>query len=369
MAKLADFTEKDFIRSVLARYASTAKNEQFEDCVVIDPRVAGSGFADPVFVYSIDHPSKIKRPLPPELNEWRFYGRWIAACTAGDVLAMGAQPAGFALDLAVPLDCDVDHVEQVYAGLVDVLREYGATLEGGNLDVNERLETVGFCWGVVERSRIIRRSGARPGDIVAVTTELGLGWASYLLSKSRLFPELSKQSRDFLLGYNLMPIAPHRAMLAAASIPGAITSGMDLTDGVTEFFHTIAERNGVGVRIREDQIPRHSVLNEAALLLAVSPLHLALDPGYDTPRVHGYTVDPSFWDDAAGAFTQHGATLFPIGEVTRDPEILIEGDGRLQEIPKFVDDQFEKGSVVERWREEICCLLFEPSPSYVSPQP
>jgi thiamine-monophosphate kinase len=355
MAKLAEFREKDFIRSILARYASTAQSEQFEDCVVIDPLSAGLGFSDALFVYSIDHPSKIKRPLPPEL-EWRFYGRWIAACTAGDVLAMGAKPTGFALDLAVPLSCEVAHIEQIYAGLLDVLQEYGATLEGGNLDVNEKLETVGMCWGVVERSRIIRRSGARPGDIVAVTTELGLGWASYLLLKAGLFEELSQASREFLLTYNLMPIAPHRAMLAAAAIPGAITSGMDLTDGVAEFLHTIAERNDVGVRLKEEQIPGHHILSEAASLLEVSPLHLALDPGYDTPRVHGYTVQPSLWDDAATAFARNGATLFPIGEVTRDAKVLIEGRGGFQEVPKFVDDQFEKGSVTERWRERVCCL-------------
>lgn len=354
MSLLKDTTEKVFIKQVLARYATTAKTELFDDCIVIDPADIFQIPGLPYIVYSLDHPSKIKRPLP-EGMEWRFYGRWIAGCTCGDVLAMGAQPQGFSLDLAVPLDTNASIIEEIYTGIQDVVLHYGAKIEGGNLDINNKLEIVGFCWGTVKRNAIIRRSGARAGDIVAVTTELGVGWASYLLGQFGYFSSLDNDLRMQFETYNVLPVAPHQAILEVVNyLPGAITSGMDLTDGPIEFFYTIGERTGYGVRIYEQLIPIPEILQQAANALNVPPQLLALDPGYDTPRSHGYTISADCWEAVYDIFAKHGTPIYKLGEVTASAGVVwVPENGNPKIIPEFLDDQFDKEKVIPRWQETV----------------
>lgn len=351
MLKLNQTDEKTFLKQVLSKYASTAAVENFDDCIVIDVSSLFDIPDLPYIVYSMDHPSRIRRPLPPGM-EWRFYGRWIAGCTCGDVLAMGAQPKGFSVDLATPLDMGVDIIKQIYEGMHDVLEYYGTRMEGGNLDINDNLEIVGMCWGTVNQNALIRRSGAQIGDYIAITTELGVGWASYLLNHYDYFTDLSQPLQELLFNYNLLPVTYSQAILEAANIPYAITSGMDLTDGPIEFFYNIRERNRLGVKIFEDLIPIPDVLHQSAILLNVSPVMLAFDPGYDTPRIHGYTISPDKWTDVEKVFAKHGANIYRIGEVTKDPDISwVTASNQIRPIPKFWDDQFDKVNLIDRWLE------------------
>src|SRR5262249_40047740 len=128
---VGDIGEKGLIQEVLADYAMTAGPDTTEDSIVIDPAIA-LGTADaPLIVYSMDHAALIDRPMPEGFG-WRYHGRWLAACTCNDVLAMGAAPRGMSVDLALPPSVPVSAVRDLYAGIHDVLDVYGAVLEGGN---------------------------------------------------------------------------------------------------------------------------------------------------------------------------------------------------------------------------------------------
>ncbi|MEV0135510.1 AIR synthase-related protein [Dactylosporangium sp. NPDC050688] len=350
METIRDLGEKGFIRKLLSRYALTARIEALDDCVILDPARLFGNAALPYVVYSMDHPSPIDRPLP-EGMWWRYWGRWIAACTANDVLAMGGKPEGFSLDLAMPADTATQHIGELYQGLGDVLHEYGAALEGGNIDINAQRGVVGMCWGTVPRAGAIRRQGARCGDHIAVTTALGVGWASYVLRKRDLFDSLDPATRTELEQYNLMPLAPHRAIVEASHRrPGAITSGMDMSDGLVEFLYTINESSGLGARVDEERLPVTSALAESAKLLDVPPSLLAFEFGFDMPRSHGYTVAPGEWDAVAAIFESHGTPLYRIGEVTADPAVVFNRvSGPPQALPPFWDDKCNRDDVIERW--------------------
>lgn len=359
--KLADFEEKTFIRSVLGKFAHTATDQGFDDCIVVDLAELTGLATAPYLVYSMDHPSRIKRPLPSGLD-WRFYGRWVAACTCGDVIAMGATPRGFSLDLAVTLQTPVDVVEEFYLGLEDVLDAYGVPMEGGNLDIGTGMETVGFCWGTVGRDRIVRRRGAEPGDVVVVTTQPGIGWASYLLNRMGIWQSVRPDLRTTLTQYNSMPLGPLRPLSRLQDeAPGAVTSGMDLTDGLIEFLYTVANNNDVCVHLRQADLPVSEMVRELADAIGIPPHALLFEPGYDTPRIHGYTVKADKLVRAQEIFAAEGFQLLPIGEVTRGRGVTIElSSGYVREIPWFCDDQFRKDDLVERW-EQVVGELFPAS--------
>lgn len=350
MPTVGDLGEKEFIRSVLAKYSSTADAEHLEDCMVIDCSALFDVPGLPAIVYSMDHPSRIDRPLPEDMS-WRFWGRWIAACTCNDVIAMGAIPRGLAVDLAVPTETDLTVVTELYEGLHDVLSVYGATLEGGNTDINSKMGTVAVSWGTLPPPSLIRRRGAQPGDVIATTTELGVGWATYVLRKRGLFDKLQGASQDQLREYNLLPIAWHfRAVNEAVTkYPGGITSGMDLSDGLAEFLHLIAE-SGSGAVVDAGLLPTSDLLRECCEILQVPREALAIELGYDMPRAHGYTIAAERWNEISDIFTAAGHPLIRIGEVTTGggPH-LRRPDGRLWPVPKLWDDKCYRESEIERW--------------------
>lgn len=351
----ADMGEKGFIKRVLSKYAMTANKTLFDDCIVIDLNNIINGaknLNDTVLVYSIDHPSQISRPLPKGF-ESRFYGRWIAGCTCSDVIAMGAKPIGFSLDLAMSLDYDEKQIMQIYDGIEDIVSYYGARIEGGNLDINTTLEIVGYSWGVIKKNGVIRRSGAKAGDIIAVSTELGIGWASYILNQANHFSGLTAIQKEAFTQYNLFPISPCSAVTECVQkMPGAITSGMDLTDGLIEFLYNIREKNCLGSVIYEEFLPKHELIDIAAKFLNIEPYLFAFDPGYDTPKSHCYTISPEQWNDISQIFIKNGWHLYQIGEVLSTNEILFQkSNGTIRKVPYFYDDQFNKSRVLNSWYE------------------
>lgn len=346
--KVSDFDEKQFINEVIGRYARTAIENEKDDCVVIDLNSLTNSIVSPRYlVYSIDHPGIIDRPLNSQISRFCFYGRWIAACTLGDVVAMGGQPKGFALDLSMPNDQDVKEIDSMLSGITDVLNAYGAIFEGGNID-NGPLETVGFAWGVVSE-RLVKRSGAIIGDKIIVTAPMGTGWASWISRKFDNWEKLSLNTRDYFLNYNSFPVAPIDPILTCAK-KGYFTSGMDLTDGIIEFAYTISVRNGCSVIIDEKLLSPSKYIREVAKLLGINANFFCLEPGYDTPLIHGYTAKSENVDHIKNEFLRKGYKAFVVGEV-------MEGEGvwykdkrnKLIALPMFWDNQFSKEKVIERW--------------------
>lgn len=355
--RLKDWDEKGFIKHVLSAFALTARTDNFNDAVVIDLAPI-TGQADASYlVYSVDQPSFVHHP-DPAIDPFRFYGRWVAGVTCNDVIAMGARCRGFSLALAAPPDLETDRVESLVRGISDVLAHCGASYEGGNIDSGD-LGTVGMAWGVVPRRGIIRRSGARPGDLIVVTGELGLGWLEYQLRKHKLDDRLSTPDAELLRRYKDMPVGEAEAIAAVAD-RGLFSSGMDLSDGLVEFLYTIADRSGAGCVIDLNDLPVSDVtrrnlplllplLSQSADVLDRHPELIALDPGYDSPLRHGFTVSADQVAEAAKICARHGSALHVVGRVTADPGVIADLGDRRVDVPGFWDDQFRQEDRLTAW--------------------
>lgn len=356
--QLKDWDEKSFIRQVLGRFARTARPAEFDDSVIIDLAEV-TGYSDaPFLVYSMDQPSFIPSPNP-DLDPFRFYGRWVAGVTCNDVIAMGARCQGFSLALATLPDLETTQIETLLGGITDVLDNCGAAYEGGNIDSGP-LNAVGMAWGVVPRRGIIRRSGARPGDVIVVTGELGLGWLEYHARKHKLLDQLSTEDAERFRHYKDMPVGAVAAIAAVAE-RGLFTSGMDLSDGLVEFLYTIAGRGDGGCVIDLQSLPvspttrrnlplLQSLLPDSADVLKRYPMLIAFDPGYDSPLRHAFTTPAGHAAEAARICAEHGVPLHVIGHVVPEPGVLADfGDGKRAEIPPFWDDQFRQEDKLAAW--------------------
>ena len=167
------------------------------------------------------------------------------------------------------------------------------------------------------------RSGAKTGDIVAVTGFFGKTAAGLRLLQDGY--AASQDLREVLVGSVCMPKARLREGLALCS-SGAVTASIDSSDGLAWSLHEIARISGVGFVV--DSVPVADEVRRFAEFNGLDALELALYGGEEYELV--VTVKPKLWAAAETAVESAGGKLLPIGKVTRDNRVVLDVNGKKQ---------------------------------------
>ena len=101
----------------------------------------------------------------PGMSDWQI-GWMSAAVTISDIASMGAAPAY--LLIAVGLD-EWQHLSGVMQGAQDCCKKFGAAIIGGDIDRHGEMTVVTTGLGFVDSRNLVRRMGAKPGDLVCIT--------------------------------------------------------------------------------------------------------------------------------------------------------------------------------------------------------
>ncbi len=244
---------------------------------------------------------------------------WKAAATnLSDVAAMGARPTALVVALAAPADTDVAVLE----GIADGLREACAALApgcgvvGGDLSVSRTLTIAVTAFGDLGSRAPVRRSGARPGDVVAHAGRRGDAARGLALLFARAVDgddepdrgraEALRAAHPDLVEAQLRPRPPVSAGVDAA-LAGA-TAMLDVSDGLARDAARIAAASGVGIDFDSAALGAAegpTVFGaEDHGLLATFPADAAVPDGFDTiGRV----------TDDAGTVSVDGASIEPVG--------------------------------------------------------
>ena len=195
-----------------------------------------------------------------------------------DLAAMGAEARWLVIALTVPDPTPVPTLERVYAGVGQACRAYGAALVGGDVSAGPALSLAVTALGEAERP--VLRSGARPGDRLAVTGPLGAAAAGLgLLQRG------DQPARDLLGRFPGLAAAhrrPEPALAMGLALARAGAAAMiDVSDGLAGDALHLAEASGVGVEVHDAAVPLAAGVAEAAALLGRDPLELALGGGED----------------------------------------------------------------------------------------
>ena len=251
--------------------------------------------------------------IPPQMT-LRQAARKAVVMNVSDLAAKGVRPAAILASLGLPRDLTEEDVREIGMGLNEGAREYGAYVLGG--DTNEAAELVIDClaFGVCRRETFIPRSGARPGDVLAVTGLFGKTAAGLKILLEGL--EAPREVAEALVNSVLVPKARVREGLAMAEA-GGVTASIDSSDGLAWSLHELSRASGVGFLV--ERLPIAPEVEEFAEVHGLDPKELCLYGGEEYELV--VTVKPESWEIVERAVEDAGGNLTRIGVAT-DEKLL-----------------------------------------------
>ena len=234
---------------------------------------------------------------------WRDLGWKAIASNISDVAAMGGLPGLALITLGLPPDTEVSAIEELYAGMTEICREFGAYIVGGDM-VRSPVAFVTVALTGIAAGDPMLRTAAQPGHQVGLTGPVG-GSAAGL--RALLDPPAQRgKVVETLIDRHRRP-RPHVAegkILTAAGV----RSAMDVSDGLADDLGKLCAASGVGATLWAEQIPVEPALPE------VFPSHwldLALYGGEDYVLL--FTAPPDTMV-AALSLLPPGAAV--VGEIT-----------------------------------------------------
>ena len=241
-----------------------------------------------------------------------------------DMAAKGAAPAAAMVALGVPRGYGAGALRLFFRGISEAARHYGFPVLGG--DVGEARDLCASVFLVGYAGSLVKRGGARPGDIIAVTGEFGSTGAAYrILLEGMSAPEPLRRA---LCRRVFSPRARLREGVALAE-SGCLSSSMDSSDGLAFTLHSLSKSSGCGFELTS--IPVSKAAIGFARIHGISAEDLALRGGEEYELV--VTVPPERWGDAAGAATAAGGKLIRIGTAVEGSGVRLASGG-VRELPE-----------------------------------
>ncbi len=265
-----------------------------------------------------------KTDVPRNMSLWQA-ARKAIIMNVSDFASKGAQPTAVLVSLGLPRDFMRKDIEEIARGLNAGAREYGAYIIGGDTGEASDLIISISLFGTAEKTALMLRSGAKPGDILAVTGFFGKSASGLRLLTDNY--SLSPNLRDVLLNAVCMPNARLKEGLAL-SRSGAVSASIDSSDGLAWSLHEIGKMSEVGFTV--NSVPVDEEVRRFAEFNHLDSLELALYGGEEYELV--VTIKPKGWVDAETAIEAIGGRLLPIGKVTKDRQVLLDVDGQKRTI-------------------------------------
>ncbi|MBR4244764.1 MAG: thiamine-phosphate kinase [Candidatus Methanomethylophilaceae archaeon] len=209
------------------------------------------------------------------------FGWYAAAVNFSDLAAMGARPIGFTAALALPPTLDSQNAYDIMSGIDQCAEFCGTGIIGGDTKNGPGI-VAGTAIGTMDGRAPMLRSGARPGDVVAVTGPLGGPAAGFAAIENDIdCPE----ARESLF----MPIPRVSEGIELAS-SGIVSSCIDLSDGLGTALNTICKASGVGIDVEFSFLQHEQYVDEISQKTGIPLEKLLIGWGGEYELM--FTADP-----------------------------------------------------------------------------
>ena len=258
------------------------------------------------------------------------------AVNLSDIAAMGGKPLHTHLSLAIPSHWSEAEILELRDGFKACAERFQIRLLGGDLSRSkDSLMIAGMADGIVPSDQVIRRGGAKPGDVVWVSGPLGGASAGLQLLKEGTSDD---QFKDLYEAFLEPQPEVELGMLCASS--GLVNALIDLSDGLAGDLGHIMEASKAGAILEEAKIPFPELLRETAAEKSWDLLDLILRGGEDY-RLLGCTPQARFDRFRRLVEETLGTSVIAVGLISAQPGLRLKRrDGGEEAISPTAHDHF-----------------------------
>jgi thiamine-monophosphate kinase len=261
------------------------------------------------------------------------------AVNLSDIAAMGGTAENAYISIAIPDDCSLDFLEDIYRGMKSLATEFNVNILGGDTTGSKRDLIINIAvTGSVPESEVLFRDTAKAGDVILTDGFLGDSRAGLHLLLNQI--RADKPCLDFLLNAHLLPKPSLLEGRFLASRQG-LHAAIDVSDGLSSDLGHILNESKVGARLIADQIPLSPALLQFCQYLKFDPIEFALAGGEDYTLL--ITVESDQADSVVKDFSDtFHRPLYPIGTIIESNVLeLVDADGRERTLAPTGWDHFK----------------------------
>ena len=271
----------------------------------------------------------------PSVTQPADLGHKAISVNVSDIAAMGASPRHALVSLALPKDTRPAWVMELIGGMREAADDYGVSIVGGDTVAAGSVVVTVTVIGRVAKGRAVTRSGARPGDRIVVTGELGAAAGAVRLLQGptdQLRRSLGTDwEREVMEALN-RPVA--RVGEGETLAQAGASAMIDISDGLALDLSRLCDASGVGARVELARIPVAPVLKH--LGDALEPLDLGLHGGEDYELLA--TLAPQAVEAVRKKLDDRfGTALTEVGEITETGLVAVGEGGERPLEPKGWD--------------------------------
>jgi thiamine-monophosphate kinase len=326
--KLSDIGEREAIRRI-ERILTKGKNTSGigDDCATIS-------LGNEYLLVTTDMMSQ-RTHIPPQMTAYQM-GWFLVAINLSDIAAKGGIPLGVVCSFGLPRNTSDTFLNDLAKGLDRCAITFGTTIVGGDTKEAPEITLCGTAFGQVKKTEFMARTGANPGDVVAVTGTLGKAAVGYYALRQK--HPAKKVTQGFL-----EPIPRLREGRLLAQLR-CVSSSMDISDGLSSSLYQLQELNAVGFEIKKDMLPLAPGLTTIRSTKKNDPSAFALHFGGDYELL--VTLPSDRFEAAQKTLQKQGSALTVIGTVTKKKDIvLVDGERKITLANKGYE-HFKKHSFV-----------------------
>ncbi len=236
-------------------------------------------------------------------------GRKSLAVTLSDIAAMGGRPQYALVSLAIPPASSSEFIDRLFDGLCDMARWADVAIIGGDTSRSPGpmfIDTI--VMGECLKGQAVRRSGARPGNLIYVTGALGASALGLRLLEQGLSFDVADELQKQAIMKHLDP-EPRCAFGRAIGLANLATAMIDVSDGLSVDLNHILEESRCGAIIDAPAIP----VAESARVIAEDALQLALHGGEEYELL--FTARAEDHEKILNCSAMVGLSVTHIGEI------------------------------------------------------
>ncbi|MBK9957100.1 MAG: thiamine-phosphate kinase [Chitinophagaceae bacterium] len=237
-----------------------------------------------------------------------------------DIYAMNATPSQVTVSIAFSNRFGLEALDELYAGIYAACDKYQVDLIGGDTSTSQKGLIISVtAIGEVAPGNFIKRSTAKPNDLICVSGDLGGAFLGLTLleREKKIFEETGAQpdleNQAYIVGRLLKPEARNDIIAFFAEKEIAPSAMMDISDGLSSDILHICNQSRVGCVLYEDKFPIHEEAKQFAYKLQLDPTACALSGGEDYELL--FTISQTDYE-----IVKDNKEISAIGYITEEKE-------------------------------------------------